>query len=213
MLFVKFEGRDEEELSRPSSRRPLASPGLQWCISDTPTSDMSPVRSCEDRMSGKSVSGPAGLSHCSQPKESPEVMSNRTYVMYHGTTSRNAESIQLWGFRASPNGTLGPGVYLSRDHHKASLYPIGHPSCDRVVIKVVVDVGRVLAIRHHSHPLQRSWHLSGYDSAWMPKWTMLKTLEESCVWDPRRIRILQIMRHCELPKLCRSAPHGERLEF
>lgn len=174
---------------------------------------MLPVWAHEDRKSGKYVSGDVGLSHSSDPQESSEVMSNRTYVMYHGTTSRNAESIQLWGFRASPNGTLGPGVYLSRDHQKASLYPIGHPSCNKVVIKVLVDVGRVLAIRHHNHPLQRSWYPSGYDSAWMPKWTMLKTLEESCVWDPRRIRILQIMRHCELPKLCRSAPCGEQLEF
>lgn len=163
-------------------------------------------------MSERFVKGDADLSHGVDPQESSEVISDRTYVMYHGTTRRNAESIQVGGFRPSPHGTLGTGVYLSRDHQKASCYPMGHPNCDKVVIKVLVDVGKAIAIRHHNHPLRTTWYRNGYDSAWVPKLPWLGTMEENCIWDPRRIRILQVIKHCELRKPCRSAADGEILK-
>lgn len=94
-------------------------------------------------MSERYVKGDADLSHGVDPQESSEVISDRTYVMYHGTTRRNAESIQVGGFRPSSDGTLGTGVYLSRDHQKASRYPTGQPNRDKVVIKVLVDVDLV----------------------------------------------------------------------
>lgn len=139
-----------------------------------------------------------------EPQDPSEVISDRTYVMYHGTTSRNAESIQLWGFRPSSGGQLGPGIYLSRDQQKASRYPIGHPKGDKVIIQVLVDVGKVITIRYQNDPVRKTWYHSGYDSAWVPEWPAVRTLEENCVRDPRRIKILQIIRLCELPKLCRS---------
>lgn len=145
------------------------------------------------------------MSNLVDPQESSKVISDKTYVMYHGTTSRNAESIQVCGFRPSPSGMLGPGVYLSRDHQKASCYPISHPKGDKVVIEVLVDVGKVITIRHLNHPLRMTWYHSGYDSAWVPKCPVVRAFEENCIRDPRRIRILQIIKHCELPKLFRSA--------
>ncbi|KAM3598193.1 uncharacterized protein V6R79_014879 [Siganus canaliculatus] len=114
------------------------------------------------------------------------------YVMYHGTTSKNARLISDTGFHRSSVGMLGPGVYLSRDLDKASRYPIDHPEHDRVVIRVLVNVGRVKRIDRQGHPLQKTWHDHGYDTAWVPpNCGMVKSgLEEDCVWDPSRITVI-----------------------
>ncbi|XP_073351133.1 uncharacterized protein [Pagrus major] len=125
------------------------------------------------------------------------------YVMYHGTTKQNAQSILISGFRQSADGMLGRGVYLSRDLQKASRYPIDHPESDKVVIKVLVNVGKVIAINHQNHPYQKIWHDYGYDTAWVPpNCGMTKSgLEEDCVWDPNRIEITKIInpRPVQLP--------------
>ncbi|XP_047437567.1 uncharacterized protein LOC125005943 [Mugil cephalus] len=121
---------------------------------------------------------------------------NRTYVMYHGTTSANARKILAFGFRQSANGMLGPGVYLSRDLQKANRYPTDHPEYDKVVIRVLVNVGKVIVINRQHHPYQKTWHDHGYDTAWVPpKCGMVPSgLEEDCVWDPKRIQILDIIK-------------------
>ncbi|KAM9345992.1 uncharacterized protein ABDE67_012595 [Symphorus nematophorus] len=125
-----------------------------------------------------------------------EPVSGKTYVMYHGTTRKNAESIQATGFRQSEDGMLGRGIYLSRDLQKASRYPIGHPESDRVVIKVLVNVGKVIVINYQGHPRQKTWHDHGYDTAWVPpKCGMVRSgLEEDCVWDPSQIKITSTIR-------------------
>lgn len=121
-----------------------------------------------------------------------EPVNGRKYVMYHGTTTRYARTICATGFDQSEDGMLGPGVYLSRDKDKASRYPIDCPESNRVVIKVVVNVGKVIAIRYQGHPLQKTWHDKGYDTAWVPPMCgMVKSgLEEDCVWDPNRIKVI-----------------------
>uniref|UniRef100_A0A3Q3EPF3 PARP catalytic domain-containing protein n=1 Tax=Labrus bergylta TaxID=56723 RepID=A0A3Q3EPF3_9LABR len=108
----------------------------------------------------------------------PEIVMR--YVMYHGTTSQAARSIMATGFQQSAGGMLGPGVYLSRVLDKASRYPIKHPEHDRVVIKVVVNVGRVIV----------------FDTAWVPpRCGMVSSgLEEDCVWDPNRIQIISAIK-------------------
>ncbi|CAN9505046.1 unnamed protein product [Ophioblennius macclurei] len=130
----------------------------------------------------------------------------RTYVMYHGTTSRNACLIQQYGFQQSSDGMLGRGVYLSRDLDKASRYPIDHPEYDRVVIKVKVNVGNVIAINYQNHPSQKTWHDQGYDTAWVPpNCGMVRSgLEENCVWDPDRIQIIRTIK----PKPVNAARGG-----
>ncbi|KAM3598163.1 uncharacterized protein V6R79_014512 [Siganus canaliculatus] len=92
----------------------------------------------------------------------------RKYIMYHGTSSSNSLSIKVAGFYQSSDGMLGCGVYLSRDLEKAKRYPLNHPEHERVVIKVVVNVGRVKKIDSQGHPLQCTWHDHGYDTAWVP---------------------------------------------
>uniref|UniRef100_A0A8P4GL22 PARP catalytic domain-containing protein n=1 Tax=Dicentrarchus labrax TaxID=13489 RepID=A0A8P4GL22_DICLA len=121
-----------------------------------------------------------------------EPVSHSTYVMYHGTSSRNARSILASGFCQSADGMLGRGVYLSRDLNKARCYPAFHPESDQVVIRVKVNVGKVIAINYQNHPFQKSWHEYGYDTAWVPPMCGMVNcgLEEDCVWDPRRIEII-----------------------
>ncbi|CAL8316692.1 unnamed protein product [Arctogadus glacialis] len=121
----------------------------------------------------------------------------QTYVMYHGTTWTNATTIQRDGFKQSKKGMLGRGVYLSCDLKKASRYPINTPHSERVVLMVEVNVGNVIAINHQGHPRQKNWHdrrfKESYDTAWCPPdCGMTRSgLEEDCVWDPNRIKIVK----------------------
>ncbi|XP_077312039.1 uncharacterized protein LOC143932992 [Lithobates pipiens] len=117
----------------------------------------------------------------------------KIYVMYHGTTSYMAESIIKTGFRQSADGMLGRGVYVSRAIVKAKRYPIEDKS-DQVVLKLRVNVGKVIKIDRQYHPKQKTWHEHGYDTAWVPPYCgMVKSdLEEDCVWDPKRIKVVGI---------------------
>ena len=112
--------------------------------------------------------------------------------MYHGTSKQNLNSILRDGFRQSEGGMLGRGVYLSRDLEKASRYPLDLSESQRVVFAVKVNVGKVIAINEQDHPKQYTWHDYGYDTAWVPpNCGMVKSgLEENCIWDPKRISIL-----------------------
>ncbi|XP_058613426.1 grass carp reovirus (GCRV)-induced gene 2e [Onychostoma macrolepis] len=124
-----------------------------------------------------------------------EPVNGKIYVMYHGTSRHAAQQIMAYGFQPSANGMLGRGVYLSRDLNKASRYPLDLPEHERVVIKVQVSVGRVKKIDYQGHPLQKSWHDHGYDTAWCPPncGMVSSGLEEDCVWDPCRIQIIDII--------------------
>ncbi|XP_043935013.1 uncharacterized protein LOC122808105 [Protopterus annectens] len=114
------------------------------------------------------------------------------YTMYHGTHKSNAKAIITSGFRPSSGGTLGAGVYCSRDINKASSYPAFCSTNDRVILQLNVRVGKVKKIDQGS-PLQLMWHQNGYDTAWLPPVNGM--WEEDCVWDPKRITVVGIA-HC-----------------
>ncbi|XP_073791449.1 grass carp reovirus (GCRV)-induced gene 2d [Danio rerio] len=124
-----------------------------------------------------------------------EPLAGKTYLMYHGTTRNALQQIINYGFQPSADGMLGRGVYLSRDLNKASRYPINWPVHDKVVVRVHVNVGRVKKIDHQRHPMQKTWHDHGYDTAWCPPncGMVSSGLEEDCVWDPRRIQIIDVI--------------------
>ncbi|TSO57291.1 hypothetical protein Baya_10429 [Bagarius yarrelli] len=128
---------------------------------------------------------------------SQRYVEHQVFIMYHGTTMANALKIQLEGFVPSTDGMLGRGVYLSRDIKKASAYPKNAGAESRAVIQVKVQVGLVRKIWYQGHPLQKTWHMHGYDTAWVPpKCGMVPSgLEEDCVYDPRRIEVLQIFQN------------------
>uniref|UniRef100_A0A3B1JE29 PARP catalytic domain-containing protein n=1 Tax=Astyanax mexicanus TaxID=7994 RepID=A0A3B1JE29_ASTMX len=135
--------------------------------------------------------GPPGVPSLESRSEPAE---GKVYRMYHGTSRSAAESIMAHGFSQSADGMLGRGVYLSRDLNKASRYPLNLPENQRVVLRVKVNVGRVKKIDRQGHPLQRSWHDHGYDTAWCPpECGMVPSgLEEDCVWDPNRIQVIDV---------------------
>jgi len=47
-------------------------------------------------------------------------------------------------------------------------------------------------IRDMHHPLCRSWHEAGYDTACMPAGVIPCGLEDDCLWDPARVRIVGV---------------------
>jgi hypothetical protein len=105
--------------------------------------------------------------------------------MFHGTDLVSARAILREGFRASERGTLGIGVYLTRDIDKARRY-------GPVIIEARVHVGRVLVVDRIGHPYQRNWNRMGYDAAWIPpagSATKVR-LEEHCVYDSTRVAVL-----------------------
>uniref|UniRef100_A0AAY4BXE6 PARP catalytic domain-containing protein n=1 Tax=Denticeps clupeoides TaxID=299321 RepID=A0AAY4BXE6_9TELE len=121
----------------------------------------------------------------------------RTYTMYHGTRVETARSIIQNGFQQSADGMLGPGVYVSRDQKKARRYPLNSLDSDRVVLQLRVDCGKIKRIDIDNHPMQKSWHSQGYDTAWVPPNCGMKAvpsgLEEDCIWDPNRIKVTNVI--------------------
>ncbi len=104
--------------------------------------------------------------HHLQADQAPK--SGSLYTMYHGTTVQTARLIITAGFQQSADGMLGPGVYVSRDQKKAERYPLKSLPTDRVVLKLSVDCGKIKRIDKDNHPLQKTWHSQGYDTAWVP---------------------------------------------
>ncbi|KAF3695917.1 hypothetical protein EXN66_Car011593 [Channa argus] len=118
------------------------------------------------------------------------------YTMYHGTSVANARLIIAKGFKQSSGGMLGPGVYVSRDTKKAANYPLKSNPSDRVILEVLVRVGRVKRIDKDNHPMQWTWHKNGYDTAWVPPNCGIKAVpsgrEEDCIFDPKRVKVVGI---------------------
>ncbi|KAI5622474.1 hypothetical protein C0J50_18075, partial [Silurus asotus] len=121
-----------------------------------------------------------------QPGQTPK--KSHGYTMFHGTHKSNASAIITSGFKPSAGGTLGVGIYCSRDINKAMAYPAFCPSTDRVVFRLRVRVGKVKKIE--SQLMQTTWHQHGYDTAWLP--ANVLGHEEDCVWDPKRVTVVGI---------------------
>uniref|UniRef100_A0A8C5PFK4 PARP catalytic domain-containing protein n=1 Tax=Leptobrachium leishanense TaxID=445787 RepID=A0A8C5PFK4_9ANUR len=117
----------------------------------------------------------------------------KIYIMYHGTSVMSAIQILTHGFQQSADGMLGRGVYVTRDRNKAAGYPYNNIH-DQVILKLRVSVGRVKKIERDGHPLQKTWHDHGYNTAWVPPHCgMVRSgFEEDCVWNPNRIKVVGI---------------------
>nr|NP_001232915.1 grass carp reovirus (GCRV)-induced gene 2k [Danio rerio]ADZ76354.1 Gig2-like protein DreK [Danio rerio] len=128
---------------------------------------------------------------CLESYSAPEYY--KVYRMYHGTSWEAAEQIFEKGFLQSCKGMLGRGVYLGRDLEKASRYPLNLPDNQRMIVRVKVNVRRVIKIDRQRHPLQKTWHDDGYNTAWCPpNCGMVESgLEEFCVWEDRTNKSLK----------------------
>ena len=117
--------------------------------------------------------------------------------LYHATSLEAALRIQAEGFRV-PKGPsqqkagalLGPGVYASATLQKAMKYCDGPEG--GIVFQLAVDLGRCKTLEEND-PMMITWHLHGYDSAWAPTGAGGRGagLEENCIKDPKRIKIMQ----------------------
>ena len=120
--------------------------------------------------------------------------------MYHGTSPEAAALIEQGGFKASRQGLLGPGVYVSRDVRKSRKY-------GGTVLEVLVRVGKVCRADRHPELIPREcgtdapWHdVGGFDTAWVPPDCPASVftgahyfegiIEEDCVWDSGRVMVL-----------------------
>lgn len=119
------------------------------------------------------------------------------YTMFHGTSVASARAIITGGFQPSTSGMLGKGVYVSRDKKKAAHYPLNSNPNDRVIFELRVRVGRVKRIDQDNHPLQYTWSTNGYNTAWVPPNSGMKSvpsgMEEDCVFDPKRVKVVGIV--------------------
>ncbi|XP_029429987.1 uncharacterized protein LOC115074560 [Rhinatrema bivittatum] len=144
------------------------------------------------------------MDDCNRLKSNQEPERGRTYTMYHGTHKNVAKTIIASGFKPSNGGMLGKGVYVSRNIDKAKCYPQNTGPNDKVTFKLRVRVGKVKKIDCDNHPLQKTWHQQGYDTAWVPPNSNISAIksgrEEDCVWDPKRISIVGIA-FCQDPQL------------
>lgn len=129
-------------------------------------------------------------------RESQKPKDQGVYTMYHGTSLANARIIIANGFCQSSGGMLGPGVYVTRNQQKAERYPLNSHFNDRVVLQLRVHAGRVKRIDTDNHPLQYTWNVAGYDTAWVPPncgmIAVPSGLEEDCVFDPKRVEVTGI---------------------
>ncbi len=87
---------------------------------------------------------------------------------------------------------LGRGVYLSRDVEKASKYPMHVPKQQRSVLRVKVNVEKVIKIDYQGQPMQKNWHDYGFDTAWI--FIQASGLEQDCVWNPKAITVIDVIR-------------------
>ena len=79
-------------------------------------------------------------------------------------------------------------MYCSRDLRKARRY-------GAVVLRLAVNLGRVITIDRQGHPLQKIWQTrigGSFDAAWVPpnSGVVPSGLEENCVRDPSQIMVL-----------------------
>ena len=116
---------------------------------------------------------------------------NMQRKLYHATSIENALRIQEQGFKVSPHGCLGRGVYCTSTITKATDYLKGKPH-GGVILELWVDLGRCKQLRQND-PMMTTWQAQ-YDSAYAPfsavnPWDLEKT--ENCVKDPKRIKVLQ----------------------
>jgi len=112
-----------------------------------------------------------------------ESLGEVTWLSFHGTSAEGANAILKEGFKQSPRGMFGPGVYVSADPAKAARFKKGP---NGVVLVCLVKPGWTKKITAGSKTLQTTWNNQGYNSAYAPKGS-LTSLEETCIFNPARV--------------------------
>ena len=108
---------------------------------------------------------------------------------FHATSFQSAQKIKVEGFRLGKDGMFGGGIYFS-EKITSAVRKARSPTIDSVII-VNLNIGRLITerIAHNDWNLQKIRSL-GYDSVQM---TNCRTGSEICVYEPSRIKILDII--------------------
>lgn len=129
------------------------------------------------------------------PEKFNDFQSFKTIIMYHGTSRKACMDILKNGFVVSSSGTLGSGVYVSKNIEKAKKY-VRHKNNERgVILKVEVDTGLVKKIYKIDHYCRKNWKTYGYDSAWTPSGSgvSIGNFEEFCISDPQKVKVKAVL--------------------
>ena len=117
----------------------------------------------------------------------------RVYEFYHGTSWGNAQQIAREGFKVSPNGLLGCGVYVGREG-KAEGFA---ENCDRHGgsaggrVKCRIFTSNPKFTRHEDP--EGTWRHQGHDAVRADRTSMSQQMEW-CVRDPSQIKMIGIER-------------------
>jgi hypothetical protein len=114
--------------------------------------------------------------------------------LFHGTSSENARSISIFGWRLSNSGRLGPGIYFTvQDAASAIARYRGHED-NGSVIEVEIDVGHMKALEGYQDDFNGAWYSQGYHTCKTlhPAWCGVPEFPEWCVRDLSRVRIISI---------------------
>ncbi|MFF7183475.1 RHS repeat-associated core domain-containing protein [Streptomyces sp. NPDC008121] len=121
---------------------------------------------------GRTFSQAAGNSHSAGLEEGFEMSlltrKTRDRIWYHGTTNESAAMIGKEGFRASPDGTFGPGVYQAKNFKDARGYGLlkaagGSEAVERngpSRQKATVIASRVQAVKVYKISVPGAWDTS-----------------------------------------------------
>ncbi|CAF5144214.1 unnamed protein product, partial [Rotaria sp. Silwood1] len=112
--------------------------------------------------------------------------------VFHGTKCEHADSINIYGLKASTEGRLGPGIYLTvRDVAKQIAKYRGQGN-EIYLIEVELDVGQMKVLPGSNDDRLGYWSAQGYDTCQSihPAWIVNHPFPEWCVRDSSRLRII-----------------------
>ena len=70
------------------------------------------------------------------------------------------------------------------------MYPRDIQECRKAILKVEVNIGKWIRVDQQGRSFAANWHEKGYDSFWVPSNC---GLEEWCIYDPKRIKVIDII--------------------
>ena len=132
--------------------------------------------------------------HPMSPLPLDTTVAHRRYrlKLYHGTSWSAAMQIKRHGFAPSPDGCLGPGVYLAQED-KARRFAQnsgrhgGHGGNALITVRVTIHAPKF--VRGNDN----AWSSEGYDAC-RTDYTSASTNMEWCVSSPSQCRVVKIER-------------------
>jgi hypothetical protein len=113
------------------------------------------------KLAGHKISALEAMTSIHNPRKR-QLEDEKELVFFHGTSTDKARGIVLRGFRPSPDGCLGPGVYVARGD-KACRFAgdcARHGGAAGARLKVRVNFSRVKYVNNND----RLWQVEGHDA-------------------------------------------------